>query len=441
MPVFAIVGGVLAIGMGAFGLAGMAVPALTDKTAQITYNWFPIRTPPLPDLVRMRFWKQIDEDTYIYLCRLNGFSEGYAKYYYEHAQAIWPIYDLISAWRRGKVTDEDFATEAERLGWVGERLEQVKGASLYYPPPVDLVRWQAREVYEPDAIEKYGLKDELDRIERTPFYKGGMDDEQIDNYWMAHWIHPSWVQLREMLFRTELTEEDMWEWFRLVEIPPYWRDLFIRVAYRTLTRVDIRRMHKLGVFTDEELPSIYGLLGYNEIDQKRMADFTILYNKERPVTVEDEYRQLTRAQILEGYREAVYNRKEAQERLQLLDYDELDADFLLLLEDIDLARKRVKLELDYLEHAMVSGKLTDNDVAGRLTELQIPANQQEVLLAKWQRAKERQVSIPSKEDFGRWFAAAFISQVEYETEMQRKGYGDHHIELYVREILESIAEG
>lgn len=433
-----IIGGIIAFGMGAFGLAGMAAPALTDKTAQITYNWFPIRTPPIPDLARMRYWEQIDKDKYIYLCRLNGFSEGYAEDYYENAQALWPIYDLISAWRRGKVTDADFTIEAKRLGWTGDRLESVKGASLYYPTPADLIRWQAKEVYEPDAIEKYGLKDEVDLLEREPFYKAGIDDTQIDNHWMAHWEHPAWAIVREMLFRTPFSEDDMKEWFRLVEIPPYWRDLFIRISYRTLTRVDIRRMHKLGVFTDDELPAIYETLGYNEVDRQRMADFTILYNKERPVTVEDEHRQLTRAQILEGYREAVYSRKEAQDRLQFIDYSELDADFLLLLEDIDLARKRIKLELDYLEEAMISGKLDDNEVAGLLTELQIPANQQEVLLAKWQRAKEKQVAIPSKDDFGRWLVASRISQIEYEAEMKRKGYSDHHIGLYVSELLEAM---
>lgn len=436
-----IIGGLIAFGMGAFGLAGMAAPALTDKTAQITYNWFPIRVPPIPDLARMRYWKQIDEVRYTYLCRLNGFNEEYAAHYYENSQAIWTIYDLISSWRRGQLDDEQFNVEAERLGWIGERLEQVKRATLYYPNPADLVKWQAKEVYEPDAIAKYGLADELDRLEREPFYKAGIDDEQIANHWMAHWEHPGWNVIREMLFRTEFSEEDMKEWFRLVEIPPFWRDLFIRISYRTLTRVDIRRMHKVGVFTTEELPAIYEKLGYNETDRQLMADFTVQYNKGTTTTLEDDYRELTRSQLVKGYEEGIYTRETALSQLESLEYAHDDADFILLLSDIDLARERIKAELDYLEHSMITGKLSDNVVAGLLTELQIPANQQEILLTKWQKAKERQVAIPSKEDVGRWFGGSLISLEDYQNEMKRKGYSDYHIALYVQEITAAIEEG
>lgn len=183
----------------------------------------------------------------------------------------------ITAFRRKY---EDFAKIEDDLkhqGWDAERIEALKFNTLYYPTPQELVTWQAREVFEPDMIARYGLDAELEGVERDAFYKAGMSDEQITNFWRAHWEHASWMQVVEMLHRGQLTEEEVWDWFRVVEIPPYWRDKLIAISWNVLTRVDVRRMWDLRTITEERLREVYGEQGYHGKDLDDMVLWTKVY--------------------------------------------------------------------------------------------------------------------------------------------------------------------
>lgn len=149
--------------------------------------------------------------------------------------------------------------------------------SKFYPAPADLVRWQAREVFEPAMISKYGLDDEFGNIDLEPFRKAGMTDDQTLNYWRAHWEHASWNQIVEMLHRGLLEESDVWDWFRLVEIPPFWRDKLIASAYNIPTRVDVRRFYDLRTIDDARLREIYSAMGYHGKDLDDYILWTKIY--------------------------------------------------------------------------------------------------------------------------------------------------------------------
>ncbi|GAI38521.1 unnamed protein product, partial [marine sediment metagenome] len=233
-------------------------------------------------------------------------------------------------------------------GWTDERIDTILDTAKFYPTAQDLILWQAREVYEPDAIAKYGLKDELERLEKEPFHKAGIDDEQIANYWMAHWQHPEWRTVQEMLFRTDLTEEDVWEWFRLVEIPPYWRDKLITIMYHPFTRVDVRRMNKIGVLDREETKRAYLDIGFNEEKAEKMTIFTELYNadpEDSEKTEEDrrkeELRGLTRTAVLKQYKDQLIDASLAGDYLTGLGYTEEVVDFYLAREDYNREEEKV----------------------------------------------------------------------------------------------------
>lgn len=147
-------------------------------------------------------------------------------------------------------------------GTSDDRIDALLDATLFYPGPADLIRWQAREVFEPEMVRKYGLDDEFGGIDLEPFHKAGMTDEQTLNYWRAHWEHASWMQIVEMLHRGLLEEQDVYDWFRLVEIPPYWRDNLIKTAYTWPTRVDVRRFYDLQTIDEARLREVYSGMGY-----------------------------------------------------------------------------------------------------------------------------------------------------------------------------------
>lgn len=184
---------------------------------------------------------------------------------------------IVTAWRRDPEKYVGLFEDLKDQGWTDERIEALKFVTLFYPSPGDLVHWQAREVFEPEMVARYGLDDELAGIEKEAFYKAGLDDEQIRNYWRAHWEHASWIQVVEMLRRGLLTEEELRDWFRLVEIPPFWREKLIGVSWEVPTRVDVRRFWDMRTIDEARLREIYTARGYHDKDLEDYVLWTKVY--------------------------------------------------------------------------------------------------------------------------------------------------------------------
>jgi len=184
---------------------------------------------------------------------------------------------IITAWRRDPEKHDKYFDDLKEQGWSDDRIEALKFFTLYYPTPQELIHWQAREVFEPEMRAKYGLDAEKGALKRDAFYKAGMDDTQIDNHWAAHWEHPEYRMIVEMLRRGLITEEDMSDWFRLVEIPPYWRDKLIETSWEIPTRVDVRRWWDMRVIDESELRRIYRAQGYHGDDLENYVKWTKVY--------------------------------------------------------------------------------------------------------------------------------------------------------------------
>ncbi len=197
---------------------------------------------------------------------------------------------------------EDFAKIADDLkhqGWDDDRIAALKFTSLFMPSAIDIVSWYAKEVYEPDMVERYGLASELPDYEKTDFPKIGVDSTQARNYWMAHWEHASYMQIREMVHRGVLslgkempeppTTKEGWaardaegvkaayDWYRLVEIPPFWRARLTEMMFEVPTRVDVRRFWDMRTIDEERLRSIYHSRGYHGKDLDDYVLWTKVY--------------------------------------------------------------------------------------------------------------------------------------------------------------------
>jgi len=279
---------------------------------------------------------------------------------------------VITAWRREPAKYEKHFIDLKDQGWSDERIEALKFVTLFYPAPADLIRWQAREVFEPEMIARYGLDSEFEAIEKEPFYKAGMTDEQILNYWRAHWEHASWMQVVEMLHRGLLTEEQVYDWFRVVEIPPFWRDLLIQTAYTWPTRVDVRRWWDMRTIDETELRRLYSGMGYRGVNLDNYVLWTKVYvafpdlmarwtkgwitiddvrreltglgmpaerveemiqmkvKPQEPERVE-EGKALTKSEIYKGVKKELITWGEGIELLRDLGYDEDEADYILAI--------------------------------------------------------------------------------------------------------------
>jgi hypothetical protein len=311
-----------------------------------------------------------------------------------HRQLLPPTAYVTAAFRK-HLDFARFIRKMHALGYADDDIETLVAAMRYYPTPAELVTWQAREVYEPESVRKYGLEEELDRLDREPFYRAGMDDEQIRNHWVAHWQHPPFEQVAVMLQRDILVdpeartklrpgspewrehrrkaEDEVYEWFRLVEIPPYWRRKLIQMVYAPLTRIDARRMWDLGVLDDDGLLRAYLDLGYDEQNARALLLWTKLFERvpdiiaryrngwigEQEVLTEIEElgadprtarriyetkirkpvqqervareRDLTKAEIIKGAKLGLISIEDAQALLEGLGYDPWEAQYVLAI--------------------------------------------------------------------------------------------------------------
>jgi len=286
-----------------------------------------------------------------------------------HSYRLDPM-SVITAWRRDPATYAVLFDDLKDQGWSDERIKALKFFTLYYPSPAELIHWTAREVFEPDKIAKYGLMADADKLKRDDFYKAGMDDPQIDKHWIAHWEHASWMQMVEMLHREIITEQDVKDWFPLVEMAPYWAENLIQTAYTWPTRVDVRRWWDLRTIDEVRLTELYKGMGYrgknlddyvlwtkvyvafpdiiarvkngwiNEAEAKIELAATGLeeprltelwetrFKKVLPERVE-EGRALTKAEIYKGVKAGLITWGEGVELLEDMGYDEDEAEYLV----------------------------------------------------------------------------------------------------------------
>ena len=346
-------------------------PPVVDAIQYGSYKVAPIKIPPESELVNARKRGTINAETYRDFMKLHGYMEQNAEIIYKAELSNPAPQIILDAYHRKLIPEKQVDNSLLALGFDMADVQMMKAQSLFYPSPQDLITWLAREVYEPDSVKRYGLDDELDNIDKEPLHKAGLDDEQIRNYWRAHWQQPSWTQVTTFLHRRLMTPEQVEEWFRLVEIPPHWRKMFIKASYLPYTRVDIRRMWDLEVASDEDVVNTYMDEGYDRKHAENLLLFTKLERSVPEITkryangwltesqVKEELakfgatkekaqrifekivkaqkqervtkeKDLTKAEIVKGVKNEIITPEQGQAFLERMGYDADEATFILL---------------------------------------------------------------------------------------------------------------
>ena len=142
--------------------------------------------------------------------------------------------------------------------WLDRMFNERAQAKL--PGPADLVRFQLREVY----LE--GRREELVGTEPRPVFDAfmrqlGFSKFHADSFWGAHWQLPSISQLNEMLFRGVIDQDEWTRFVRFNDFEPSQIPNLQQIIFNPYTRVDVRRMHRMGILDDVELLQAFADLG------------------------------------------------------------------------------------------------------------------------------------------------------------------------------------
>lgn len=379
--------------------------------------------PRMEEILRAAFIAPEKTEEVVKVLQKHGFSEESIKLLFISQYQTYDVDTIRILYHRGKLDKPKVFERMRELGFTDTRIKEIMESWPVIPPVTDILTMVAKEAYDLEIVRKWGFDDELETVPMKTLRKHGLSDEWSTNYWRAHWEMPSLEMGMEMLHRGIIELDDLKLLFRVVEIPPYWRDKLLKVAYRPYTRVDVRRMEKAGVLTVDDLVRAYKDIGYDEEKAGKMAEFTLAFNRGAE-------KDLAKGEVLKGYRKKVIAETDAMTMLQKMRYSEDEARYLLRMEDYKEEEEQQDDAVDNIKLRFQENLIDAREARRHLDELNLPAAQTNLLMDKWEIKRFIDRKLPSKTDLDKFWRAGIIGEDVYTAEMLRLGYSSRQVDWY-----------
>jgi len=247
---------------------------------------------------------------------------------------------IQEAYLRGYINEATHDNLLKKHGYKDEDIRLFKALYWLIPGPSDLISMAVKEAFSPEIAKRFGQYEDFPEVFAEWAEKQGLSREWARRYWAAHWQLPSVTQGFEMFHRTVdreghtvITKEELKLLLRALDIMPFWREKLIAISYEPYTRVDVRRMYRLGILDERGVYLAYRDLGYDDEKARNLTEFTIRYYAPEDKTELEEYRELTRSVILAAYAKGVLTREETKARLISIGYHPDDVDLLIRLKE------------------------------------------------------------------------------------------------------------
>jgi len=438
-------GALMAVLGGGFGL-GMMIPPAQRALGQASNQVMPNEVLGFTDAVHARMRGVMSHEDFVSELEKQGFDTTHQFWLRTLAIPLFNVTEGINLYRRGRIDKDLMYDLTEKQGWTKDTTDAMARLTEAIPGANDIISFAVREVYSPEIAEAFGqyiggenvyekAKEDITAI--------GMGKETFMKYWAAHWMLPSVGQGFEMVHRNVIPlkgsagELDLDKLLTALDIMPAWRDKITAISYSPYTRVDVRRMHKLGILSDDDLIRAYMDLGYDTEKATGMADFTIAYNYEPPENEQTaidkanaKERDLTKTDVLNGYQDALLSEEEARAALRSLGYDNNEVDYFISR----IVYNREKAETDdylkYYHDAYVRGIMDFGEVTDKIGALNLPASRSNRLFQLWDLEKSTRTNRPTKAELMTFLRKSIITETVWYQEMLAIGYSPKYIEWY-----------
>jgi hypothetical protein len=414
----------------------MAELGFDNEQARRLYN-LSERLPQIDELIELALRGEISRDKFLQDARKLGFSDDLALKLVILRERLLPPEVVIRAIWRGLTlygSKEKLIEELEKQGWTKEKIEVLEKVMKFYPSVDDFIRFMVKETFNEEVVRKYEYDEGYPKEIEPYVTKTGIDPEWIKHFWRAHWVLPSPQMGFEMLVRGLISMDDLRTLFRIAGYPPYWIDKLIKIAYHPFSRIDIRRMHKLGILTRDQVKRAYMDLGYDEEKAEALTRFTEELNNSEKKEERKEITEPTRNAILEQYEAKLITREEAKSMLMETDLSDKVAEFYLTLKDYEIEKKRVSKYTEALKKLYLNDLITEDEVADLFHKLNLPVDMIDETLTLWDLEKMGKVALPSKTDLINWLKKGKITEEEFVDEMSKLGYNQRYINLYLSAV-------
>ena len=345
----------------------------------------------------------------------HGYSDENIDVMFAASKSVLAPDEIKNLFLRGEIDESSMIAGYKSYGFSDSEIERIR--KLFYPIPgyQDLIRMAVREAFYPDYVEEYGLLEELPGDFITWAGKQGLSEEWCKHYWASHWELPSILRGYEMLHRGVIEDTDLDKLFMAVDIMPWWRDKLKAISYHPLTRVDVRRVYRMGIIDREQVFRTYLDLGYNEEKAEWLTAFTEMQNTEQD-------RDLSKAEILSAYVKSIINRSICTQMLIELGYSEDETEILITTKEYQEYKENKARELKTIQKNYLAGVYTANQAIAALGNLDMTGAEQDSIMKLWDSEKLAKLRAPSKKDLDSLFSAGIITILQYQEELQHLGY-------------------
>lgn len=248
----------------------------------------PMTFPSVDDARKAFLGGSIPEPVFRSWCEINGYCYEPQKAMVDAEQSLPGTIELISMYRRGMITADQFTQLHRAQGMIqGGLISNLQALSETVPAVSDLTRMMVRDVEDTVIVEKFGMDTDFDKKWQGELKKWstwqGVGESFMKRVWRAHWSIPSPGQLFAMWHRNgRLPEDDprhvsidmVKTALEQQDILPFWIPKILATSYSRLTRVDVRRAFDIGAIDRERVKEFFRELGYDEDNAELLTKFT-----------------------------------------------------------------------------------------------------------------------------------------------------------------------
>lgn len=279
----------------------------------------------------------MSNDEYFENARLQGISKDKAQIILQTSKQIVSPGEAQTAFLRGLISEKEHDKIISKNGFSKSQIKLFKQLYNVLPGLNDIITMAVKEAFSPKIAETFGQYEDFPE-EFAHFAKqAGLSEEWAKRYWAAHWGLPSPNMGFEMFQRGIVSEDELKLLLKALDIMPFWREKIIKLSYQPITRVDIRRMYKMSLLTDDELYQRYLQIGYSPEDAAKMVEFTKVYSAPEDENTNDEFRILARSTYSAAYRKNIISKDEYYQFLISANYNEHDANLLIAIDDFTIS--------------------------------------------------------------------------------------------------------
>ncbi len=356
---------------------------------------------------------------------LHGLSQEEADVLLNLTRTFLGQVDLMELFRRAELTDEQFTSKLKETGLNEEDQQHAVTLKEVIPSITDQLRFLSREAYEPDQIAQLGLAEGYPKIFTEIAAKLGYKEEDALRFWYAHWALPSLGQVYEMVHRQVEKPEIIDIFMKAAEIPPRFRKGLTEIAFAPLTRVDVRRMYRLGLLDEEKVKTAYLHLGYNEEHAEQLKDFTVFDDIETQLGI-------IKARMLTLYRRGMVTEAALRAFLASLGRPQASIDLIISAENTLLAAEHLERLIRGVQKVFFKRLIDVPEALARVIAHGVPLDAATRLVGEWAVDREGRITRIRMRDLKKALKEGVINANEFRRELEERGMVPHEIDILIQ---------